>query len=371
MGCSRSPRDRLVRAGHPAADAGAGARWISLFLLFLIPVLGAAREEYTGHFPPRGPPRDRDRRHADRGIARRDLLRAHPAGRAPTRATSLSAGMFAIVAAALFAAFGALALWVPSPAHLLQWLVAHRRRRLRRSSSAGSGRAARSTRTSPGSSIVFMLGRAVAGRDRSRCFPRRADPGPTSAARIWPARSSRACPWPRRARRSSSSRRSTTHAGSPRCQSAVDHRRARDRAWRRGSSRTRSAARRRTREAEHALGEKERALAEADIALERVRETNETLRQSEEHLRLVFEAAVDGIVELDHRDVILRANDAFCGMVRIDRDVDRGTAVDGARRVGRRAPTRPSPPSRRPGRARSSGPRASRSTWSRACPKCR
>ena len=72
-------------------------------------------------------------------------------------------------------------------------------------------------------------------------------------------------------------------------------------------------------DARRALGDKERALAEADLALERVREANETLRQSEEHLRLVFEAAVDGIVELDHRDVILRANDAFCGMVRIDR----------------------------------------------------
>jgi signal transduction histidine kinase len=72
-------------------------------------------------------------------------------------------------------------------------------------------------------------------------------------------------------------------------------------------------------DARHALREKERALSEADMALDRVRETNETLRQSEEHLRLVFEAAVDGIVELDHRDVILRANDAFCGMVRIDR----------------------------------------------------
>jgi PAS domain S-box-containing protein len=72
-------------------------------------------------------------------------------------------------------------------------------------------------------------------------------------------------------------------------------------------------------EATHALDDKEHALSEADLALERVRETNETLRQSEEHLRLVFEAAVDGIVELDHRDVILRANDAFCHMVRIDR----------------------------------------------------
>jgi PAS domain S-box-containing protein len=60
------------------------------------------------------------------------------------------------------------------------------------------------------------------------------------------------------------------------------------------------------------------------MALERVRETNETLRQSEEHLRLVFEAAVDGIVELDHDDIILRANDAFCGMVHIDHEAIEG-----------------------------------------------
>src|SRR5205085_376253 len=69
---------------------------------------------------------------------------------------------------------------------------------------------------------------------------------------------------------------------------------------------------------------KELALQEADQALDRVREANETLRQSEEHLRLVFEAAVDGIVELDARDIILRANEAFCGMVGLDR-----TSVEG------------------------------------------
>ena len=72
-------------------------------------------------------------------------------------------------------------------------------------------------------------------------------------------------------------------------------------------------------EARHALADKERALSDADLALEHVRESNETIRQSEEHLRLVFEAAVDGIVELDHRDVILRTNEAFCHMVGIDR----------------------------------------------------
>jgi PAS domain S-box-containing protein len=68
-----------------------------------------------------------------------------------------------------------------------------------------------------------------------------------------------------------------------------------------------------------ALDQKEAALQEADLALDRVRESAETLRQSEEHLRLVFDAAVDGIVELDQRGVILRANEAFCAMVNLDR----------------------------------------------------
>ena len=69
------------------------------------------------------------------------------------------------------------------------------------------------------------------------------------------------------------------------------------------------------RETRDALEQKERALAETDQALERVREANETLRQSEEHLRLVFETAEDGIVELDERGTVLRANEAFAEMV--------------------------------------------------------
>jgi PAS domain S-box-containing protein len=68
-----------------------------------------------------------------------------------------------------------------------------------------------------------------------------------------------------------------------------------------------------------ALGQKESALADTDAALDRVRETNETLKRSEEHLRLVFDAAVDGIVELDLDDVVVRTNEAFCQMVHLDR----------------------------------------------------
>jgi len=75
---------------------------------------------------------------------------------------------------------------------------------------------------------------------------------------------------------------------------------------------------------EQALTRQETALHEADLALERVRETNETLRRSEEHLRLVFDAAVDGFVELDDQDVIVRANEAFARMIGLDR-----TAIEG------------------------------------------
>ena len=78
------------------------------------------------------------------------------------------------------------------------------------------------------------------------------------------------------------------------------------------------------RDTQEALSHREAALQEADLALDRVRETNETLRRSEEHLRLVFDAAVDGFVELDERDVIVRANEAFARMVGIDRLVIEG-----------------------------------------------
>ncbi|MGZ8601576.1 MAG: ATP-binding protein [Actinomycetota bacterium] len=74
------------------------------------------------------------------------------------------------------------------------------------------------------------------------------------------------------------------------------------------------------RQTSEALEERERALAETDQALERVREANETLRQSEEHLRLVFETAEDGIVELDERGVVLRANEAFAEMIALPRE---------------------------------------------------
>jgi PAS domain S-box-containing protein len=79
-------------------------------------------------------------------------------------------------------------------------------------------------------------------------------------------------------------------------------------------------------EIEDALGRREVALDAADRALGRVREANETLRRSEEHLREVFEAAVDGLVELDATGRVVRTNDAFSLMVGLDR-----AAIEGER----------------------------------------
>jgi PAS domain S-box-containing protein len=67
--------------------------------------------------------------------------------------------------------------------------------------------------------------------------------------------------------------------------------------------------------AEAALARQRAALADTDEALDRVRETNESLRRSEEHLRLIFDAAVDGFVEIDHDGHVIRANGAFGRMV--------------------------------------------------------
>ncbi|HEX5938267.1 MAG TPA: PAS domain-containing sensor histidine kinase [Actinomycetota bacterium] len=73
-----------------------------------------------------------------------------------------------------------------------------------------------------------------------------------------------------------------------------------------------------------ALEQKETALADTDAALDREREAADTLKRSEEHLRLVFDTAVDGIVELDEKDVVVRANEAFCQMVHLDRETVAG-----------------------------------------------
>ena len=286
-----------------------------LFLLFLIPILGAVRDEYAEHFP------TADRRDiaVDAALIAASLAAIAYVVIRHSHADvtgSISAGTFAILAGVLFSTFGVLALWVPSPAHLAQWLVL----------SAVSGAIVAFgwhwthgslDVANPAITITFllvgpflaatMLWLPIGGVEMTTDHPLRlARPILTSlsvvsacAALVTVGTLDRA--------RSLSSLQSTAIVGLLGAGVAA-------RILTNAIRSTQAHA-----DARHALSDKERALSEADMALERVRETNETLRQSEDHLRLVFEAAVDGIVELDQRDVILRANDAFCGMVRIDR----------------------------------------------------
>jgi len=73
-----------------------------------------------------------------------------------------------------------------------------------------------------------------------------------------------------------------------------------------------------------ALAQRESALDEAAGSLEHARRVYATLRDSEEHLRLVFEAAVDGFVELDEAGTVMQANEAFCRMINLDRSLVEG-----------------------------------------------
>lgn len=77
-------------------------------------------------------------------------------------------------------------------------------------------------------------------------------------------------------------------------------------------------------EVSRALDEKDAALRDTDVALGRVREAVDTLRRSEEHLRLVFDTAVDGIVELSVDGQIVRANESFCRLVGMGAEVVEG-----------------------------------------------
>jgi two-component system sensor histidine kinase DegS len=284
-----------------------------VFLLLLIPVLGAARQEYRGHFPSEG----RREISVDATLIAVSLAAIcyaiiRPVGADPTE--SLSAGTFAIVSATLFAVFGVLVLWVPSPAHAAQWLT------LTAVSAATIVFGWESTRGPfhvefPGIVIVFMVAGPLLAAT-STLFPRRVGTPPNERRHLArPILTSvsvvSAC-----AALVTVGSLDDTH-GLPAGQStAIIAVLGLGVAARILANQIRSTQAHV--QARHALGDKERALTEADTALERVHETNETLRQSEEHLRLVFEAAVDGIVELDDRDVILRANEAFCRMVRMD-----------------------------------------------------
>jgi PAS domain S-box-containing protein len=285
-----------------------------LFLLFLLPILGAGWEEYVAHFP-RG---DRWEIAVDAALISASLaaicyIIIRPTGGGGP--DSLSSGTFAIIAAVLFTTFGVLALWVPSPAHLAQWVI------LSGASAATVALGWQWTHGTfdgayPAIDVAYMVTGPLLAATMF-WLPQRPGDGddehPLRLARpiLTSVSVVTACAALAIVARFDDVRKL------PSLQSSIII----------GLLGVGVAARilanqiRSTQanaETRHALGEKERALDEADAALDRVRETNETLSQSEEHLRLVFDAAVDGIVELDQQDVILRANEAFCGMVRLD-----------------------------------------------------
>jgi PAS domain S-box-containing protein len=62
------------------------------------------------------------------------------------------------------------------------------------------------------------------------------------------------------------------------------------------------------------------ALSEREEALESVRRAGAEAAASESRLRLLFDAAADGVVELDGTGRIVRANDAFCQMMQLGAD---------------------------------------------------
>jgi PAS domain S-box-containing protein len=286
------------------------------FLVTLIPVLFAARREFIAHFPPV------DRREIAIDVVLIALSLAAvcyvvilPDGESPTR-TAVSAGTFALIATAILTVYAALAVWVPSPAHLIQWVVF---------TSFAGAIVAFGWEWSQGmfmglstpAMIPFLLGPPVLAATVA-LLPRRSETGPGERplrlARPLLTSMSVACACA--AFVTVASLDEARGIDGPQATAIIAILGA-GIAFRILANQLRSTQAQQ--ETESALAEKARALAETDAALQRLREVNETLRESEEHLRLVFDAAVDGIVELDERGTILRANEAFCRMIRLDR----------------------------------------------------
>ncbi len=305
--------DRLPH--HPRrADA--------LFLILLVPLIAAVRAEYREHFRPE----DRREIAIDAGLIAVSLatiayLLLRPVGGSVE--SSVTAAVFALLAVVPATTFGALTLWLPSRVHVLQLAVF-----LALSSALlvfGRGWATGSS-TAPSTfvALVFILF-PLAFAAVVALAPRSGERAGERSTLRW-------------ARPVLTSLSVATACAALITVSILDQPRgvsARESAAVIVALGLGIAARILTnqilstqahRQVRRALEQKEAALLEADLALDRVRESAETLRLSEEHLRLVFDAAVDGIVELDENGVILRANEAFCGMVNLDHAAVEGHA---------------------------------------------
>jgi len=303
--------------------------FIPIGALFLIPV----KIEFDTHLPK-----------GDRGEIATDValiavalgsvgyVMLRPDGAGPM--TTVSSAILAILPAAGVTAYGALATWVPSPAHLWQFsaiatlsagIVAFGADWVRGDFVSGA----------PALDIPFSMALLALGV-MTNVIPRHSEA--TSVAR--PARLGRALLTVVAVVAASAalaliSAEQTSGRVAPRQGSILIAILAASIALRILVNQFRSV--RATRQVETALSQKEAALKEIDVAMAQIRDANETLRRSEEHLRLVFDAAVDGIVELDEHDVIRRTNEAFCRMVGLSRTLVEGqpwtalaAAVEGA-----------------------------------------
>ena len=294
--------------------------WDLSYLVFLVAVIMPARAEYVDHFRPE----DRREISVDVALVAASLAFLGYMLLRPVEAdavTAMSTLVFATIAATMFTTYAALALWVPTPAHVLQFVVfgafAWATTNLGSLWVRGDYTGAEAGVTLPLALGMLSLAALVT------FFPRRVHTGAVMAPTRWgrPLLTSvsvaAAC-----ATLGLVADLHTEHGMSSQEATAVIATLAVGIAIRILLNQIRSGHA--NERARTALEQKEAALAETDAALDRVRDTNEILRQSEEHLRLVFEAAVDGIVEMDERDTVLRANDAFCAMIGLSREMVEG-----------------------------------------------
>lgn len=238
-------------------------------------------------------------------------------------ASSVSSAIFALAAASVFSAYGALALWVPSPAHLGQFAV------------AGSISAA-----TLALGALWVQGAYIPGQPRIgvplglaalalaglvSLIPRRAGGDPVTAPTRYgrPMLTATAVAAACAALAIVASFEIGSELGAVQASVLIGVLAAAV-AVRILVNQVRSTQAQR--QVEIALEQKEAALNEAALTMARLREAHETLSESEERLRLVFEVAADGIVELDANDVILRANEAFCRMLELPESKVEGRA---------------------------------------------
>jgi PAS domain S-box-containing protein len=235
--------------------------------------------------------------------------------------TTASAAEFALLVATVFSAFGALALWLPNPAHLGMFVAA-----------TGIGSAVLTFAPQwlagpfpvgqprveiPVALSCLFLAVLVTSIPRRSEGGRRSDPGRYSRAVLTTLSVAASCgALGLVAMQEIDDRIGTVQA------SVLIGMLAAAVALRILANQVRGTHAQRA--VHEALDQKEVALRETDKALARLQRANETLRESEERLRTVFEAAVDGIVELDHMDVIVRANSAFCRMIELPQSLVEG-----------------------------------------------